>query len=264
MLFSDYKIKVHGTKADRMKVDLVYKIERNISVFISYFLVKFFPKLAPSVVSMINVVLVLSVIGLNLLHGVYNPFVLIIIQLVILRVAIIGDKVDGEMARYYEYFTQKGLYFDQVFHFCYPFTLIFSIGSYFSIILDNTAVLIISGIVAVLMTVYKMLGKIRHHIKYKIKLESHDDLIQDYRNATYVFKRQVIFFRLVNYFLFYIYDWVWVLYLVLVLGSVYDPAIFGVIYTGYSIVLGFVLLKKILVTYPAVSLYSKEEFLAKD
>lgn len=257
--FREYREIVHQGKANRMKVDQIYNIERQLSVLFSYGLLIIFPNLKPSKVSVANIILLLIVLGLNFYFLTENYFLIIIIQLGILRLAVIGDKVDGEVARYQKYFTQQGIYFDQMFHFFYPLVLMFSVGNYFSRVLDQDDVLVLSVFVALLLMFYKAVGKIRHHIKYKIKLENHQDLIKDYlTDQKYKSKRSP--WRFVDYLLFYIYDWVWGLYLILVMGVVFLP-VFGDFYLAHTLILGAVLLYKIFIYYPKFNLFSKDNLL---
>ncbi len=256
----DYQTRVHETKTARMVGDRIYRLERNISVIASYSLLKLFPNLLPTSVSIINVLLVLSVLGLNFFKNTDNIFIWVLIQLVILRLTIIGDHVDGEIARFKNYFTQGGIYFDLAFHFFYPFAFIFSIGYSFYLYFDNLLVMLLATSVGLLMTHYKILGKLRHHIRYKTELENHGHLLRDYRLKNLVPHQGLAGFRFIRYLLFFIYDWVWFLYLVLISGAVFLSPIFGWIYLIHLGLMAVVLFIQIFSIYPKYYLFLEEDF----
>ncbi|OHA58434.1 MAG: hypothetical protein A2571_01490 [Candidatus Vogelbacteria bacterium RIFOXYD1_FULL_44_32] len=258
--FAAYREKVHTTKSARMEVDTIYWLERHISVWLSYILIRLWPQILPTYVSVANVLLVLLVLVLNLGKPTGSIIGLTLVQLFLLRLATIGDKVDGEIARYRAYFTQAGIYFDLAFHFFYPFVFIFSIGYTFSLILNNPPLTIAVVVVAILMVHYRLLGKLRHHIRFKIQLENHGGVLRDYREKNIRSVAWPASFRFIRYLLFFIYDWTWFFYLLLILGLTFSPYAMAVIYCFYLAVLAFALLLQIFVIYPKHYLFSVDDF----
>lgn len=256
--FVEFRQKVHAVKQDRMAGDRLYALVRAVSVRLSYALVALFPGIKPNHVSVCSVALLLIVLAANSLYGLVPGFALVIIQLLLVQLAALGDRVDGEVARYKSYFTQRGIYYDRVFHFFFPFALYISVGHFFASETGFTQIVIAAVILAVVAALSSSLGKLRHHIIYKIKLEGHGKMIRDPKPV--VGKAQIdIVGRLGRYAIFMMYDWVWAIYLILVLLAIYRPLVAFYLYLLHSGASLIVLLGYILITYPSRSLFSRED-----
>jgi hypothetical protein len=254
--FKEYRERVHQTKAARMGTDLIYRVERTISVHISYLLLQLFPRLSPNYISIINVLLVWAVFSLNFTKGLADIWLLSLIQLGLLKVAAIGDKVDGEIARHQNHFTQKGIYYDLTFHFFYSFVFVVSVGYSFAIALASSALLLWVVAAGFLMAYYRILGKLRHHIQYKIKLEAHQNNIQDFVAKAVVAPSERSWLRFINYLLFFIYDWVWLWYLVLIILIWRQFNFAACLYLAHLFLTTIVLLVQILIIYPRRHLFT--------
>lgn len=258
MNFQDYKNKAHQTKAARMKGDLVYYLERNISVGMSYVLIKLFPRISPNYVSALNVLLLFAALWLNLAKPLWGVWEITLVQLLVFRLTAIGDKVDGELARYQSRFTQRGIFYDLLFHFFYPFSFMFSVGFSFFLKTNNLALLLLVAFASILMTNYRILGKLRHHVRFKIKLEGHQSDLSDYRTQD-VSGRERSRVRFVSYLLFFIYDWVWLLYLLFVLAAMAGWEFTYWIYLIHLVVIVVALFWQIFLVFPSRFLFSRSD-----
>ena len=211
----EIKSRALGVKMNKIKSSsLFYKFQRSLSVRVSIFLSDFVLFIKPNHISVLAVVLVILTLVLSLGSNYYNPYVIIIIQLILLFISSILDKVDGELARIQNNFSQKGIYLDILYHLYYVLVFYLVTGFFFFYIFEHEFYLIFSILLAVLMVSYKLTGKIRHHIRFKIILEDHKNDIIDFGRIN--FKKQPRPVRWFNYLIFMTYDWVWLFYLFLI------------------------------------------------
>lgn len=258
--FSEYKKIAHSTKQQRINGDALYAVSRFISVRLSFLLIWLFPKIKPNHVSVSLIFVLLLILLSNIFYGIISAFCLILVQLLFLQLTAIGDRVDGEIARFQSYFTQSGIYYDRIFHFIFPFALYVSIGYYFALISGLNWLIAASILVATLASLSNLLGKLRHHIKYKIILENHSQEIQDLYHQVLPLKPSSFFSRLSHYLVFMMYDWVWFFYLLTVLLSVLNfPFAFWFFLTHTVFTFSF-LSYYIFITYPNYHLFSKSDF----
>lgn len=213
MNFIDFKNKVQAGKENKIKTSsFIYRWQRKISVFLSWLLIKIWPNILPNHVSIFNVILLWLLLISIPFWPVRSNSLLIFIELILLSLTSILDKVDGEIARYKNYFTQSGLYFDLLYHFSYAFIFYIVFGYYFSILTNVFAIFWVSVITGLFSAIYHMLGKLRHHIEYKIKLEGHTEVIKDIIDVSNFKRNKPKLNQLFDYAIFLIYDWVWFIY----------------------------------------------------
>lgn len=255
--FSEFRNIAHEGKADRMRQDALYALGRQISVRFSYVIVRLLPRITANHISLANILVVIAVVMSNVLYGSVAAVTLVLIQLCAVQSAAIGDRVDGEVARFKNHLTQTGIYYDRVFHLLYPFALYVPVGYFFALLGGHHGFLVLATLLAALASLSNTADNFRHSIKYKIQLEGHEDAIRDFYEKPSEDKRPYILFRIARYFVFMIYDWVWALYVVLVLLSVFAPGGALIAYAAHAGVSFAILLRHILVVYPRRSLFSR-------
>lgn len=261
MDFKSFRAKSQASKEDKINVSgFMYRWQRSLSVRISWTLIKIFPDIKPNHVSIFNVLLTLFILLLSFWSWNFGPFYMVIIQLLLLNFTSVLDKVDGEIARYKEIFTQQGVYYDLTYHFFYPFVFYFTVGYFWFLEMIEIRILLVAIFLAILSVNSKMLGKLRHHVKYKVNLESHGLVVKGLLSAKIEKKKKPAIVRLINYTVFLIYDWTWIFYFVLILLSLFNFSLALFIYLIHLLVSVFLILKQILFTHPKNGLYSKEDF----
>lgn len=260
--FQEFKTLVHGPKAERMKHDRLYRVGREVSVRMSYTLARLFPFIRANHVSVATIVIVLGVLAANALYGSVSASVLILAQLAALQLAALGDRVDGELARYHHHISQRGIYYDRAFHFVYPFGLYLSTGFFFSYLTGYLEVLVFVTLLAVLAAFANMADNLRHSIKYKIELEKNQQHIQDLQVGAHPHSRPALLWRVGGYLVFMMYDWVWLLYVVLVVGALTGGAVWLLVYMTHLAISLLVLAHHILVVYPRRRLFSREDIIS--
>lgn len=255
MNFSDFKNKVHAGKEEKIKnSSFIYRWQRFFSVFLSWLLIKIWPNILPNYISTFNVILLWLIFWLSFMMSTKNALVIVFVQLLLLGFTSVLDKIDGEIARYQNYFTQAGLYFDLIYHFSYAFIFYIILAYYFFISSGILLILWLSIFAGLLSAIYHMLGKIRHHIKYKITLEQHNQDIKDkIPESRSLSKSKII--RLLDYAVFLIYDWVWVFYIVCLLISVFHFNLGQIIFSVHLLVTILRLLWELLWLYPRYKLF---------
>ncbi len=253
------KEKAQGIKLQKIKTSsLIYRFQRMISLAISLVLVKFFPRISANQVSIAAIGLVLVSIFMGALIGRFDPTLVAIVQLFILFFSSVLDKVDGEMARLKEEFTQSGIYYDVLYHLCFPLAMYFVVGFYFYGLLSSPVVLFSTVILGILVTAYRLSGKLRHHVRFKIILENHQSVIKDLGRLRF-FRNQMILARFLRYVVFMTYDWVWAWFVVLIAFSFYYPVGGSVAYFVYILVALVLLIVELLWRYPEESLFTRED-----
>ncbi len=261
--FLEFQNRAHATKRERMKGDLLYWFIRSVSVRLSYLLVSWFPRIRPNQVSVFAVSLVLLVLAADAYHTKVSAQWLFLLQLLFLQIGSVADRVDGEIARYQGHFTQAGIYYDRLFHFIFPFALYLPTGYFLVSISGQRLFLILATLLAVLGALASTLGKLRHHIKFKIKLAGHASLLSDLYDddsAERVVVAESLVARLVRYLVFLIYDWVWTVYALVLIVSHYWSDLAQAIYLAHALLSLSILLDYTLVVYPRKHLFSRSDF----
>lgn len=257
MTFKEFRSIVQAGKEAKIESSgMIYKFQRWLSAIISWNLIKIFPKIQANHVSIFNIILIWFVFIFSFWVGDLGRLIVIIIQLILLSISSLIDKIDGEIARYRKNFTQAGIYFDITYHFFYVFVFYFVIGYFFFFVSANIYVLLFSIWLGILMTYQKMLGKLRHHIKYKIELESHSNLVRDLNVASDQ-KTTAKIVRLFYYLFFLIYDWTWLWFLLLTVLSKWQANLAYSIYIIHIFVSLIWVIKIILIDHPRRGLYSR-------
>jgi len=107
-----------------------YIFHRNLSIYITRFLLIFFPRLSPNTVSFLMIVI--SLIGCIFLF--ISNSLLNFLGLIFIYFGFLLDKVDGELARYKNEYSIQGIYLDELYHFLIP---VFILLSFFWKSLEN-------------------------------------------------------------------------------------------------------------------------------
>lgn len=262
MDFKSFREKSQAGKESKISnAGLMYRWQRSISIRISWLLVKIFPGIKPNHVSVFNIILTLFVFLLSFWAWDFGPFYMVIIQLLLLNFTSVLDKIDGEIARYTEIFTQQGLYYDLIYHFFYPFVFYFVVAYFWFLSSLEIPVLLLGLFLAIIAVNNKMLGKLRHEIKYKILRSNQQNTIEGLIEITKKSKnKKPIFLRLINYSVFLIYDWTWSIYFILIILSLFNFYIALLLYLAHVILSIFLMLKQILFDQAKNGLYSKSDF----
>lgn len=259
MTFKEFKaIAQEGKEGKIRHGSIINRFERFISVRLSWMLSKFIPGIRANHISFLNVVLISMVVLWPLILINKGQQNVLIVQIISFFLCSILDKVDGEIARVKKDFSQSGVYYDLLFHFLYSFSFYTFISIAFFQSTNHVFFFTIAILFAILATLYKMLGKIRHHVKYKIKLENHSEIIKDPIVYGYIPSRVE---RVIEYVLFMPYDWTLLLMIVILgIGSI-DIQIALQIYLSF-IIFGLIYsLYRILFWYPKNALYSKDDLM---
>jgi len=127
MKFREFKLVAHRGKEEKIKTSSwLYRFERNLSAYLSWGLIKFFPNILPNHISVANIFIIFIVLVTNIFVHESNAQTIIFWQIFILFLTSIIDKVDGEVARLKKHFTQAGIFYDRAYHFFYPFGFLVS------------------------------------------------------------------------------------------------------------------------------------------
>lgn len=260
MNFQEFKKIVHAGKEVKIKEgSYMYRIHRQISAVISWYLLKIYPGILPNHITVANVVCVLIVFLLALGENTTNVYWIIALQAILLNFTSVLDKVDGEISRYKKYPTQKGVYYDLIFHFLFPASFYFAFGYFFFILSDNINILLLSVLAGAIMSAEVASRKARHHVKYKLQLEGVESKIHDYITRDDAPKGQSLFMKLITYSIFFIYDWVWTFYAALVFISLLWSLLSLDLFVFHLILTTIFSLYIILAKYPRTALYTREE-----
>jgi phosphatidylglycerophosphate synthase len=193
----------------------------------------------------------------------FNPLPIFLVQLLLLWFSSVLDKIDGELARYQSHFSQTGIFYDLVYHFFYPVAFYLSAGWYFYIVLNRPAIFMGAVILAVIAAVYKMAGKIRHHVRYKIILESHQDVLADYlapASKIETSRFSVWLEKVIRQGVMMIYGSVWATYLFIAVLSYFYLSAAAALYLFHSALSLLVISKKLFIDFPRQSLFSRDDF----
>ena len=97
-----------------------YTWHRQISIYITKFLLTLSPKIKPNSVSFMMIVVSLAGCLLLLNHGLYIE----ILGILLVYFGFLLDKVDGEIARYKNIHYLRGVYLDELYHILIPSALL--------------------------------------------------------------------------------------------------------------------------------------------
>jgi phosphatidylglycerophosphate synthase len=231
MNFREYKELVHAPKKAQMAGDMLYRLERNISVRISWILFRHFSFITPNHVTMMSFASLFIIFGLNFIDFKQYFVEVILIQLVLLYFITILDKIDGELARSKSLVTQKGLYYDYTVHFFYPFIVYFTIGHYFFSLSGGFILFYLTMLLSVItmaLIEFKATRNLIGEIITTQNLQLKDWLVKkNKRKANWPFP-----VRLLHYLTFMLYSWILFYYFIVILIGVYD---FKLAYTLYAV-----------------------------
>jgi phosphatidylglycerophosphate synthase len=100
-----------------------YTIHRRVSIYITYFLIRFFPKCTANSVSASMLLVTLLGAGLVMVQNVTVQLA----GLFLCYFAFLLDKVDGELARYRDERSVRGCYLDEWYHVLAPTSLLLGV-----------------------------------------------------------------------------------------------------------------------------------------
>lgn len=260
MTFKEFKSTVQAGKESKIESSgFIYKAQRNLSAAISWLLIKMFPRIQANHVSVFNILLIWFVFIFSFWVADLGQLAVVIVQLILLNISSLVDKIDGEIARYRQRYTQAGIYYDMTYHFFYVFVFYFVIGYFFFFVSANIYILLFSIWLAILMTYHRMLGKLRHHIKFKIQLEAHQNIISDWISEPSKIKSALV--QRAYYLFFLIYDLTWVWFLFLAILSIWQPSLAYNIYIAHIMIALIWVIKIILLDHPRRGLYRGKDLL---
>jgi phosphatidylglycerophosphate synthase len=125
-----------------------YFVHRKVSIYITWILLQIFPGVRPNVVSFL--MLGIGIGGAALLWS--SNTVYGIMGLLLVYVSFLLDKVDGEIARFKNMHSYRGMYLDEMYHLIVPALLFVS---YFSVVAENNSVYVLFLILIIFLTVFR-------------------------------------------------------------------------------------------------------------
>lgn len=256
MNFKEFKEKAHAPKVSKMSGDKFYSLERNISLRISWTLLKLFPGIKPNFITFISFVLLLVVTVITFIPKFQGMAYIAILQLLLLYCITMTDKIDGEIARAKDYITQKGIYYDYTVHFFYPFVFYFVIANYFYKISDNQVLFFLTIILSIFTTALISLRAARI-VVFQI-IERADLVIKDRILRRDKKKRLILPLRVLDYLTFMIYAWTLLYYIIVVLIGLKNQNLAYILYSIHVIYSLIVISYKVLWYYPRKKLLKKD------
>ncbi len=158
--FFEFKNKVQKTKINNKKfiLNFGYSLHRRLSIYISWFLIKQKPDINADTISFSMLILIfLSAICLF-----FHPTRLI--GFLGFYLAFIFDKVDGEIARFQERYSLKGVFIDEYFHFFWPI-LLFGVNFFVYSVLEIKYIFVF-----IILSIFNRLNrKLVYVVKFKLK-----------------------------------------------------------------------------------------------
>jgi len=98
-----------------------YFFHRKISIYITKFLLSFFPNILPNTVSFFMILIsFLGCVFFTFSYNSDNATYLMFIGLLLIYFGFLLDKVDGEIARFKKKITIQGIYLDEIYHAIIP------------------------------------------------------------------------------------------------------------------------------------------------
>lgn len=255
MNFREYKQLVHQPKLTKMKGDIWYRWERNISVVFSWLIYKYLPFIKPNFITFISFIVLFIVAFLSLIKS-NNSSSVAIIQLILLYCITFLDKIDGELARAKNYITQKGIYYDWTVHLFYPFIFYLTVGSYFYKVMDNNFIFLLTLILGLftigLISFRTSALLVKEEVNIK-QLNIHDYIL----NVNKKKKIWPFFIRVLDYLTFMIYAWTLFFYLLVVILSIYNIELSYILYLFHLVLSLLVVGIRIFWFYPRKKLLKK-------
>lgn len=259
MDYKELKKICNQPKLEKMRSDKLYALERNISVRISWALLKLLPKIKPNYVTFFSFFLLLLVFFLSFIKT--NDAVNLIIfltQLLLLYSLTITDKIDGAIARAKNYHTQKGMYYDRTVHFIYPFVFYFAIGYFFYFMRSDIIVFSLTLLLAILTINLISFVEARYYIIGRIK-ESNIE-IRDYSAIRKKPRKKLPRpLRLTHFLTYMIYAWTLFYYVIVAIISYYDFQLAYYLYLFQIILSLIVIIFKSFYSYPAKHMLAKDK-----
>ncbi|MBT4349484.1 hypothetical protein HOD19_01740 [bacterium] len=256
MNFREYKELVHAPKKDHMAGDRLYRLERNISVRISWSLYKFLPFIQANHVTGLSFLILLVVFFSNFVRSVDWPGYFTIIQILALYLVVLTDKIDGELARAKELVTQKGVYYDYTVHLFYPFIFYFTIGHYFFSVSGQFLLFyltILLSIITIALVEFRAIRILIGEIIQKNNLNIKDLVPRTNKKKT----NWPLPIRLLNYLTFMLYAWILFYYLVVVFISVNNFELAYKLYAIHIIYCLVILAYRVFWQYPHQKLFKE-------
>lgn len=256
MDFLEFQDKVHGPKKEKMSGDRLYRIERNISLRITWLLYKFFPFVKPNHVTAFSFFILFLVFSLNFVAEKNFYLILATTQLLLLYFITITDKIDGELSRAKNYVTQSGMYYDYTVHLLYPFIFYFSIGHYFYFFTGGTELFFITILLGVLSVILISLRSTTLFVLDEIRRKNIIviDLIEKRLKQKKIWPLPI---RFLYYLTFMFYAWTLFFYLIVIFISHYN---FYLAFTLYKVHIFYTLL---VVIYTVFWHHPKKKLLQK-
>ncbi|MFA6253162.1 MAG: CDP-alcohol phosphatidyltransferase family protein [Patescibacteria group bacterium] len=258
MTFLEFKEKCLRPKLNKMSGDRIYRWERNFSVRLSWLLVKIFPKLKANQVTVISLFLLLIIFLANFFKtNAVENFYIALIQLITLYFVGILDKIDGEVARYRDQYSQRGIYYDRMVHFFYPLVFYFSIGHFYYFISNYAAIFFLTILLAVFSINYVFFTEAICYIGVRMKQADYVfyDLIPE--GTKKKSKRLPIFLRLLDYLTYMMYTWTLFYYIAVTVVSLGNFMLSYYFYIFQIILSLFVVGYKIFYFLPREKMYDE-------
>jgi phosphatidylglycerophosphate synthase len=119
----ELKIKCQEQKMTGKDFNLMigYLAHRKISIYLTKFLLTVWPPIRPDFVSWM---MILIGVGGSILLSFFN-FYAAVLGVFLVYLSFLLDKVDGEIARYKQLFSLRGIYLDEIYHAIVPAAVIF-------------------------------------------------------------------------------------------------------------------------------------------
>lgn len=260
MNFSDFKKIALVSKEGKIAGDIIYRLERSVSVRCSWFLYKFFPSIKPNHITGLSFLLLLLVLFLTVYIWALplHPTILFIIGLGLLYIISILDKIDGELARVKDYATQKGLYYDRSVHFVFPLILYLLIATHFMVFLNSGLAFYMTIILGLMTQQFIFFREARLLIGEKIKVDRivFRDLVNE---ITPKKPRPMLVVRLLDYTTFMIYSFTLFYYIGISLVGFFYMEFAIIMYIIHLVISLIVNIYKVYISYPKRKLYSQDQ-----
>jgi len=170
-----------------------YTWHRQISIYITKFLLTLFPKIKPNLVSFTMIVVSLTGCLLLLNHSLYIE----VFGILLVYLGFLLDKVDGEIARYNNIHYLRGVYLDELYHILIPSALLIC---FMFFIFTESSILGLLLMLSVLLNLFNRINrKIPLVIFVKKNRELKSGLVENYQGGKIISK----FF---NFFIFKIFS----------------------------------------------------------
>ena len=260
MNFSSYKLLVHGPKVEKMSGDRFYRLERNISVRLSYVVYRFFSFIRPTDVTFFSYFL-LALVFFSSFFGWAREWVVLfgVIQLGLLYTVTMTDKVDGELSRAKDFQTQAGIYHDRGVHFLYPFVFYFTIGHFFYVQGVHVNIIFLTLLLGLLTQKFVFLREAKLLVKDTIQKHKLD--VKDWILVKKKSRHPLPFvFRVIDYLTFMIYAWTLFYYVLTFIVFLWSPTLSAILFLGHMAITFCILLYRLYWWYPKKKLFKKDTF----